>query len=75
YQHAIGEVVFTALPNALRDGKPLPQTITWQALVKPEATTQLKRAKRQADLYQWLSEQGAPCSASAIHSHLGDGWR
>lgn len=75
YQHAIGEVVFTALPNALRDGKPLPQTITWQALNKPEASKQLKRAKRQADLYQWLSQQSAPCTASAIHAYLGDGWR
>lgn len=75
YQHAIGEVVFTALPNALRAGKPLPQTVTWQALVKPEAATLVKRAKRQAELYQWLSQQPTAVSASAIHSYLGDGWR
>lgn len=75
YQHAIGEVAFTALPNALRAGQPLPQTITWQALAKPEAAFQLKRAKRQTDLYQWLSQQNMPCSANAIRTHLGDGWR
>lgn len=75
YHHAIGEVVFTALPNALRNGKPLPQTISWQAIPRPEAAAQLKRAKRQADLYQWLSQQTTPSSASAIHTHLGDGWR
>lgn len=75
YQHTIGEVVFTALPNALRDGKPLPQTTTWQALHKPTASSQLKRAKRQADLYQWLIQQNAPCSVSALHAHVGDGWR
>jgi primosomal protein N' (replication factor Y) len=75
YQHAIGEVVFTALPNALRAGKPLPQTVTWQALAKPEAATLVKRAKRQAELYQWLSQQPTAASASAIHSYLGDGWR
>ena len=75
YQHTIGEVVFTALPNALRDGKPLPQTMTWQALHKSAASSQLKRAKRQADLYQWLIQQNVPCSASTIHTHVGDGWR
>lgn len=75
YQHAIGEVVFTALPNALRDGKSLPQTITWQALPKPEAVSQLKRAKRQADLYQWLCAQTTSSSATEIHAYLGEGWR
>lgn len=75
YHHAIGEVVFTAIPNALRDGRPLPQTLTWQARPSPEAATQLKRSKRQAELYQWLSQQALPSSANAIHTHWGAGWR
>lgn len=75
YQHPIGEVVFTALPNALRAGKALPQTITWQAIPNPDALQQLKRAKRQAELYAWLSQQTVAASASAIHAQLGDGWR
>ena len=75
YHHAIGEVVFSAIPNALREGKSLPQVLTWQAIPTPDAAAQLKRTKRQAELYQWLSQQTVPSSAQAIHTQLGAGWR
>ena len=75
YHHAIGEVIFSAIPNALRAGRPLPQVLTWQAIPTPDAAAQLKRAKRQAELYQWLSQQTEPSSAQAIHTQLGASWR
>lgn len=75
YHHAIGEVVFSAIPNALREGRALPEILTWQAIPTADAAAQLKRAKRQAELYQWLSQQTAPSSAHTIHTHYGEGWR
>ena len=75
YHHAIGEVVFSAIPNALREGRALPEILTWQAIPTADAAAQLKRAKRQAELYHWLSQQTAPSSAHTIHTHYGEGWR
>lgn len=65
YQHPLGECLFTALPPALRRGRPAaekPDT-WWQASGQPEALP--ANAHRQKALLAWLvaRPQGAPASA------------
>ncbi len=59
YQHPIGEVLSAALPRKLRDGVPLSadETVWRCATTAPaEALAELKRAPRQAELWQLLSD-------------------
>ncbi|MFK8029718.1 MAG: primosomal protein N' [Gammaproteobacteria bacterium] len=58
YQHPIGEVIAAALPRKLRDGAPLSGDETvWlcSANAPAEAESLLKRAPRQAELWQVLA--------------------
>ncbi|MCH8499688.1 MAG: primosomal protein N' [Marinobacter sp.] len=59
YQHPIGECLFTALPPALRHGKPaqLKEAIHWQPVAPLPDTTILGRAKKQQELLNWLTSQ------------------
>ncbi len=74
YHHPVGEVVFSALPTALRDGKALPQATGWQAIPLADWESSLKRAKRQAALYGWLLQQATPCTPHELQQQAGEYW-
>lgn len=68
YQHPIGECLFTALPPALRRGKPaqLKETPHWQPTTPQPDTTVLGRAKKQLELLSWLTAQGQAVDQPSI---------
>jgi len=68
YQHPLGECLFTALPPALRRGRPAEEKkeTWWQAAARaPELPA---NAHRQRALLQWLQDQPGPASTRAIVS-------
>jgi len=78
YAHPIGEVIFSALPSLLRQGKPAERRgvehwrLTCQgAMQKPDG---LKRAPKQAALLRLLAEHPEGLPASAINE-IQDNWR
>lgn len=75
YHHPLGEVVFAALPGLLRNKKALPRPEYWQAVPHATASERLKNAKKQQQLYHWLSAQGSPQSVEVISQQAGTGWR
>ncbi|WP_343681745.1 primosomal protein N' [Acinetobacter baylyi] len=55
YQFPIGEVIQTALPSLLRQGKSQDVlTYIWKITAHPEAESKLKRSQKQYDAYQIL---------------------
>ncbi|MEX2474597.1 primosomal protein N' [Marinobacter sp.] len=66
YQHPLGECLFTALPPALRRGRPAAekQDPWWQANGVPEALP--ANAHRQKSLLTWLHKHPSGAPASAI---------
>lgn len=66
YQHPLGECLFTALPPALRRGRPASQKqeTYWKALGGPASLP--GNAVRQRDLLEWLQRQPQSVSAKAI---------
>ena len=75
YHHPVGEVVFAALPVALRDGKPLLLPRYWQAREHADQENLLKRAKRQQGLYDWLLQKKQACEEAEIREFSGAGWQ
>lgn len=76
YHHPIGDVIFTALPVALRDGNVLPDNTLWRVISQTDAALKLKRAKRQHALYQALIEQPErEWNAAALRHVAGSNWR
>jgi len=75
YHHPIGEVLFAALPKRLRKGLPLLQNFAWHLSCDDieTATEQTKRAKRQLELLNQLS-QNSLTEAQLTSLHLGK-WR
>lgn len=73
YHHPPGEVLFAALPKALRDGKALPETRYWQSIEHADSETLLKRAPRQKALYEYLHDTAV--SETGIREHMGTGWK
>lgn len=58
YQHPLGECLFTALPPALRRGRPAEEKQqTWWQITDRPADLIPANAHRQQALYQWLHEQ------------------
>lgn len=75
YHHPIGDVIFTALPVALRDGNLLPDNTVWRVIQQPDAEQKLKRAKRQHELYQALVDKPKVVwNAAAIRHLMGNSW-
>ena len=68
YQHPIGECLFTALPPALRHGKPaqLKEATYWQTVATLPDTAALGRAKKQQELLAWLTSQDAATAQQTI---------
>ncbi|MBE02653.1 MAG: primosomal protein N' [Euryarchaeota archaeon] len=66
YQHPLGECLFTALPPALRRGRPAEEKKEswWQAATSPQDLP--ANAHRQRALLQWLQQQNGPASTQAI---------
>jgi len=75
YHYPVGEVIFATLPSVLREGKALPDLSCWEACHDPEAETQLKRAKRQWEVYQWLLQRPHPANADELRQRFGSAWR
>ncbi len=69
YQHPLGECLFTALPPALRRGRPAAekQETYWQAVGDPSVLT--GNATRQRELLTWLQRQtGSTSSKQIVHA-------
>lgn len=75
YHYPIGEVIFATLPSILRDGKALPDLSCWEACASTDADRQLKRAKRQRAVYQWLRQHPHPANADELRQQFGSAWR
>ncbi|MEX0605646.1 MAG: primosomal protein N' [Marinobacter sp.] len=67
YQHPLGECLFTALPPALRKGRPAerPRLTQWQIVTGATATLSTN-AVRQRALLDWLSGQAGARETSAV---------
>lgn len=77
YQRALGEVLATALPVALREGEPWPETRVPHWRLSPaglEGCGQLRHGSRVRALADWLQTQG-PQEAQALHTAIGPKWR
>ena len=55
YQFPLGEVIQTALPSLLRQGKPYNLLATVWNVLKPGAENELKRSEKQRNAYKLLS--------------------
>ncbi|MGD8784824.1 MAG: primosomal protein N' [Thioalkalispiraceae bacterium] len=70
YHHPLGEVLATAMPAALRQGKPAsyPERSYWYLTEQGKRfdPTELKRAPRQQAILQYLQQQSADSSEAAI---------
>lgn len=66
YQHPLGECLFTALPPALRRGRPAQEKQQDSWIAKSSGSELPANAHRQKALLQWLSQQPAPASTGAI---------
>ncbi len=66
YQHPLGECLFTALPPALRRGRPAREKEEESWVAQSSGSELPANAYRQKALLQWLSQQPAPASTGAI---------
>ncbi|SFN43657.1 replication restart DNA helicase PriA [Marinobacter pelagius] len=66
YQHPLGECLFTALPPALRRGRPAREKEEDSWTAKSSGSELPANAHRQKALLQWMSQQPGPASTSAI---------
>jgi len=66
YQHPLGECLFTALPPALRRGRPAREKEEDAWAAKSSGGELPANAHRQKALLQWLSQQPAPTGTGAI---------
>ncbi|MCG7201340.1 primosomal protein N' [Marinobacter pelagius] len=66
YQHPLGECLFTALPPALRRGRPAREKEDDSWTATSSGSELPANAHRQKALLQWLCQQPAPASASSI---------
>ncbi len=75
YFYPLGEVLFHALPVALRKGKALPQSCFWKAsqVAMNLAEDALKRAPKQYAMLKLLKEQ--ELDAQQLQQEFGDTWR
>ena len=75
YLYPLGEVLFHALPVALRKGKALPQNQYWRArrLGADLEKDALKRAPKQNAMFKLLVEQEQ--DAQQLQQAFGDAWR
>jgi len=78
YHHPLGEVVFAALPAALREGRPAQAVVQWIALGEEgraaAAAGEPRRAPRQKELLLRLAAAGAGRPADALDA-VDPGWR
>jgi len=78
YHHALGEVIANGLPAALRQGKSVqPGGLQrWQLTEKGHTgkTEDLKRAPKQAAVFQLLSQHPAGMEAEELNGHF-ENWR
>ena len=78
YHHSVGEVMFSSIPTALRQGiaATLPTTSVWRLLPSAPAKDDpcLKRAARQAELLDSLRDCSEGLSADSLKK-TGTGWR
>ena len=75
YHHPIGEVLFSALPKRLREGRELLENYSWHLVCEDHeaALTTLKRAKLQRELFQQLQSHDMT-EAQLTSLHLSK-WR
>ena len=75
YCYPVGEVLFHALPIALRKGKPLPKLQLWKASEQGQklSDSELKRAPKQLTLLQRL--QKAEFSETQLRDDFSANWR
>ncbi|MGF2736594.1 primosomal protein N' [Marinobacter sp. DUT-1] len=66
YQHPLGECLFTALPPALRRGRPAREKEEDSWIAKSSGSELPANAHRQKALLQWLGQQPAPASTGTI---------
>lgn len=66
YQHPLGECLFTALPPALRRGRPAQRKTLQHWRVNAESDHLPANAKRQKELLAWLSERPEGASNQQI---------
>ena len=78
YHHPIGEVLFTALPNLLKQGQStqVGGEIIWQLTTTGDIFNpdELKRAPKQAGLLKLLQQMKAPASVEHLNAII-DNWR
>ena len=78
YHHSVGDVLFSSIPTALRQGiaATLPTTSIWRLLSAAPLKDDpcLKRAARQAELLESLREQPSGLSAESLKK-ISTGWR
>lgn len=75
YHHPIGEVLFSALPKRLREGRELLESFSWHLNCEDISTalTDLKRARLQRELFEQLQPHGLT-EAQLTSLYLGK-WR
>ena len=75
YLYPVGEVLFHALPVALRKGKPVPKELFWKAATTINNTSlkTLKRAPKQYAMLSVLMEH--ECDAFALQERFGNNWK
>jgi primosomal protein N' (replication factor Y) len=69
YCHPLGDVIASALPAKLRQGKAAKRQLSefWQAMPHRDAPDALSRAPKQRALYQYLELSGAPRSPDELN--------
>lgn len=74
YHHPIGEVLFTALPKRLREGRELVHNYRWvlNETDTDAALKRLKRAVRQRELFEKLQQHSL--TEAQLSSQLGNKW-
>ena len=75
YYYPIGEVLFHALPVALRKSRKVPKTALWKtsSLVNEEVLQSLKRAPKQLQMINILLS--SECNAIQLEAVFGSSWR
>lgn len=75
YVYPVGEVLFHALPGALRKGRPLPRQSLWRAAsdVSQTSLEPLKRAPKQYAMLLKLLE--TECNALQLQEYFGNNWK
>ena len=79
YHHPIGEVVAAALPALLRQGKPLDPVETRIAVTETGLASDIdalaRRAPRQAELLEYLCDEGANGASAGTLTEVIPAWR